>query len=391
MRIRTRHGVGLTPLLFVGTFWACTPGDGGSPPDTLPPGTPLEIERIAALSVGVLSGDTLQELDQVVTPFLLRDGRLVIPVAGASSIRIFDTDGRFGASLGRSGEGPGEFRSLSAAWSRGDTLEAFDNRLRRVTRFLPDGETEVVRFQTPLPDLSAVVGPVHDGWLVGGVAVGGNNGRDQMAMHHVAFDGSDLGETARVPGMARYATEEFGGPGPLSPRSILAVSGGYGYVAESLTPTIQVVEPTGRVVQEITWSPPSSIPPRDALREVADSAAARSALDQTATIGMELLEVAPTPDRLSVFWQLVVDEVGFIWVRPYEPAIHAAVLGGLRRGGVGGGGEWTIISPDGTEVGSVNVPHDLEPVQITVDAVVGIARDEVGLESVRVHALRRSG
>ena len=40
-------------------------------------------------------------------------------------------------------------------------------------------------------------------------------------------------------------------------------------------------------------------------------------------------------------------------------------------------------------MGSVELPSELEPHQITSDAVVGIVRDELGVESVRVHSLER--
>ena len=66
-----------------------------------------------------------------------------------------------------------------------------------------------------------------------------------------------------------------------------------------------------------------------------------------------------------------------------------AVLGGRLGGYCGPGGNWLVISPEGAEVGWLEMPEGLEPVQITSDAVVGIYRDELGVESVRVHSLSR--
>jgi hypothetical protein len=110
-----------------------------------------------------------------------------------------------------------------------------------------------------------------------------------------------------------------------------------------------------------------------------------------------LLEAAlevPEPDRISAFWSFIVDEEGYVWVLPYDPAAHSAALEGLGSGsyllgGSGPGGLWRVFAPDGTEVDPVRVPDELEPVTITSDAVVGIRRDELGVESVRVHVLRR--
>jgi hypothetical protein len=95
------------------------------------------------------------------------------------------------------------------------------------------------------------------------------------------------------------------------------------------------------------------------------------------------------PDRLSVFWKFIVDDDSFIWIRSFEPLKHAAALGGLSLAGGGAGGRWSILSPDGNVVGTIEVPADLEVVSITSGAVVGIARDALGVESVRVHRLER--
>ena len=49
-----------------------------------------------------------------------------------------------------------------------------------------------------------------------------------------------------------------------------------------------------------------------------------------------------------------------------------------------------MFAPDGARVGELEAPVDVEPVSITRDALVGIHRDELGVESVRVYALERS-
>jgi len=53
----------------------CAAEPGAEPVGESVPGAPVEIEAIAALSVGVLGGDLQQEFDRVVRPFVLPDGR----------------------------------------------------------------------------------------------------------------------------------------------------------------------------------------------------------------------------------------------------------------------------------------------------------------------------
>jgi hypothetical protein len=275
--------------------------------------------------------------------------------------------------------------SVSTAWARGDTVEAFDGRLRRITRFPPDGSHEVVSF-TSAPGYvdSAVRGWSPGGWLLYGLVAGGAGRRDRIAVHHFARDGTHVGEVAQIDGMRRFQAGSAGGPTPLSPSAWLELHQGLFYLAEALDPVVRVLDSTGAVVREITWPPAPSASPEEALAAVIDSVAA----SEGSLFPPEYLGAAPVPDRLPLFWGFLVDDEGFVWVRRYDPLRNAAALGGLA--GAGAGGEWLLFTPEGAPAGAIRVPEALAPSQITSDALVGIHRDQLGVESVRVHPLRRA-
>lgn len=368
----------------------------GAEPDAGPvgesvPGAPLEIEAEPALSVGVLGGDVYQEFNRVVRPFLLPDGRLVVPNSGGYDIRVFAEGGEFLEALGGRGEGPGEFTYLSAAWPRGDTIEAFDSRLRRVTRFLPDGSTEVVPIVGgEYPDLGLGAGPVGRGWALGGVVFAGHGQRDRVSVHHFDRDGVHLGELVSVGGIVRYSAGNLGGgPEPMSPRSVVVAEGTYLYVGDTLEPVIRRTSAPGAPDGEVAWEPAASTPVRDALDRVIDRAVSEAPADE-ASATRARHEAAPVPDELSVFWDFLVDPEGFLWIQPYEPLAHAFALGGRYAGGVGSGGAWSVLTTGGQPAGSIEVPDGLELTQITRTSVVGIRRDELGVESVHVHRIRRN-
>jgi hypothetical protein len=206
-----------------------------------------------------------------------------------------------------------------------------------------------------------------------------------VVVRRIGRDGGDRGEVAHVYGFARFSAPGLGGgPEPLSPRAALAVSGNRVYIAETLTPTIRVFGPAVGAPREIRWGARPGGDARDVLRRVID-AAVDQAEPEAAVTTRRRLEAAPMPRQLPVFWTFVVDDLGFVWVRPYDPMRHAFV----PFQSTAAGGRWTILSPEGDVVGAVDVPADFEPSHITRDAVVGIARDEDGVESVRVHPLRR--
>lgn len=366
--------------------YGCAGGEEGQPPASVPAGTPLEVADEPGLSVGVVRGVRTEQFHDVLTPFLHRDSLLAVPLRGAGAIRVFGPDGDLVRSLGGPGEGPGEFRRLGGAWPRGDTVEAFDAKLGRVTRFTPAGSTEVVRLESGPPAQGAAPGPVPDGWALYGVESAGMGRRDTVAVHRFGRDGSHRGRIARVAGFSRYRTDFGGGPDPLSPKAVFAVHDARVYVAETLTPRIRVLSPGGEPRREITWDPGGLPPAEEAFATVVDTAVARAEPDRREPLRRRL-ESFPVRDRVPAFWDVIVDDEGFVWVQEYDPATQSPVHGDAR--GAGPGGEWLILTPEGRRAGSVAMPDGLRPTRITRDDVVGIHRNELGVETVRVHSLRR--
>lgn len=225
------------------------------------PGVPVALGAEARLSVGVVRGDTAEMFDRIVTPFLLSDGQLVVPDAGEHTIRVFGPGGKLEERLGREGKGPGEFNTLRDAWARGDTIEAFDPDLTRITRFPPGGQPLVVRLSGgPQPQL--VPGPFGAGWVVGAIAGAGTGRRDDWALEQFGPDGALIRTLTHVPGMRRLEVPGFMSPGPLSPRQAFTVAESRLYAGETLTPRLEVWKPDGKLEDTIRWQPAPSPPPR---------------------------------------------------------------------------------------------------------------------------------
>ncbi|MCA1789502.1 MAG: 6-bladed beta-propeller, partial [Thioalkalivibrio sp.] len=155
--------IGLSVLLS-----ACTGDDPGQPTD-LPPGAPAGLSVSPILVVGERPNDTDHELYRVVTPFLLPDGGIGVPLSSEGSIRIFGEQGEFVRSLGSPGQGPGEFVDLVAAWAREDTIEALGYGLNRVTRFVPGKAPETILLDDVASAQSGVPGLTDGSWVRFGV------------------------------------------------------------------------------------------------------------------------------------------------------------------------------------------------------------------------------
>lgn len=88
------------------------------------------------------------------------DGNLYTLHPQEQTIRRWTADGRPAGTIGRGGEGPGEFTTPSRLGWRGDSLWVFDSRNYRVSFFMPDGTFH--GNLTPRVDLGAA-GAAADG------------------------------------------------------------------------------------------------------------------------------------------------------------------------------------------------------------------------------------
>ena len=50
---------------------------------------------------------------------------------------------------------------------------------------------------------------------------------------------------------------------------------------------------------------------------------------------------------------------------------------------------WEVFSPDGTWLGQVFLPGRFSVMEVGTDYVLGVHRDDLGVESVQILALRR--
>lgn len=374
-----------------------------APPEEPAPleGAPLGIDEPAVLDLGTVDAGGMEDFHDLGAPSLRPDGTLLVPVTGAGEIRVFDADGGFIASHGGIGSGPGEFQALRAVWPRGDTIEAWDRSQRRITRFTPDGEVTTVSLRpgdaADSPGPSSFLGALPDGWLFAAVTSAGWGTRDRIAVRRFGADGAHVGEEFAVTrGMERGHFGNSSGPLPLSPAAKFAFHRANEelYAAQTLAPSIEVFGASGEGKGTITWSPDRSWDPDEAFSRAARVMEEGREEPFRQAVAIPYPEnwhrTIPPPDEVPAFSDFLVDEEGFLWVRPYVPERDAVPLGGdVGIGRSGPGGPWTILSPEGTEVGSLDTPDGLEPYQITSDRIVGIHRDELGVESVRVYPLRR--
>ena len=88
------------------------------------------------------------------------------------------------------------------------------------------------------------------------------------------------------------------------------------------------------------------------------------------------LGMTPLPDTLPALRSLMLDEAGWIWAETYQWNQARAR-------------EWILFDTDRRARGTVLTPPRLEIHWIGSDCILGVWKDELGVEYVRRHTLNR--
>lgn len=123
-----------------GICLACTGAEDDPPPSADAEWTLVEDLRLDA---------NAEDFSVVSWVYVGPQGEMVVPERQDYRVRVYDSAGTLMATIGRRGEGPGEFQAPAPVFWAADTLVVFDMILGRATYLLPDGtpaRTEASRF-----------------------------------------------------------------------------------------------------------------------------------------------------------------------------------------------------------------------------------------------------
>jgi hypothetical protein len=103
---------------------------------------PWSLEADPIVEIGADERDPTQQLFRVAGAVVLSDGRIVVAHGPDPMVRWYSADGVFERGAGRPGGGPGEFGgAISALWVlRGDTIATWEHPARRMQVFSPSAE-----------------------------------------------------------------------------------------------------------------------------------------------------------------------------------------------------------------------------------------------------------
>ncbi|MDE2763335.1 MAG: 6-bladed beta-propeller [Gemmatimonadota bacterium] len=328
--------------------------------------------RIASASSDEWTLYRIEDLDR------MEDGRIVVLNRGSQELLMFGRAGEFLRSVGRRGEGPGEFMdAIELDFAAGDSIVVWDWHLGRLVLFGPDGSHgRSFRLRPPPVNPTGRVGVLgrHS------IAIGNHDVRSfetELAAQFLQvlrydWNGTLLDTLATLPygelGMVDRRARMMGSP-LFEAKGVFSTHGELLYASDGSSPEVRLLR-RGRLESVVRWDPGDlSVRKEDMetyraawLKRNGDSPLSRRRLD-----------AFPAKDVFPAVREIQIDAQGRIWIRTYAKPGSTAT-------------EWLGFGKRGEFVCSLSVPRALTVFHFDSAAVAGVHRDDMDVESVQVRS-----
>ncbi len=349
------------------------------------------------------------DVDHVLGPVRLSDGRLAIANAGTNEVRVYDAAGAKLKSSGRAGSGPGEYQNLVGIWlGPADSVMVSDILVRRLS--VLDREASFGRSLSLGATGSGFVSisgsvdfAVPLGWLADGSIVGMSQTfkmnaaregifRDTITMIRYGPDGSPRDTVGHFPGPEmEQMTVSFGGqsmaapsPVPLGRQFVATARGDRFYVGTNNAWEIEVRGLDGSLKRLIRAAEkPATITEKDVAANREELRAQMEGQPMMRSVPEPIkkqltarIDQAKYPATFAFFAGLLADPEGNLWAQQVSSGADK-----IQR--------YTVIDSTGRFLGRVTMPSGFRATSIGAAAVYGVWKDADDVEHVRAYPLRK--
>ena len=351
-----------------------------------------------SVTIGVLEGEEPYLLNGAVSATKLPDGHIVVADGSSRELRMFDSVGTHVVTWGGEGEGPGEFWWLNyvAPWP-GDSIVAWFPRRGGISVFDSDGSygRSFGLWGDCPPGCPHPLAARRDGAIL---TTYPGEPLDSAVLQIMNGDGVLSASFEKRPDREVWRwTDDYGGTQyeDVAYGSVLAKGFWGDLVVASQTNRyeIRAFGADGALARIVRRDHAPRVPtPADfdlyLESEVAFYTAfysqgasfPASEVERIVARRRRTLESAPMAETFPAFSSFIGDATGHLWVREYD------FPGEARPAPL-----WTVFGPEGRVLGFIETPPGLRIFEIGADYILGRVRDELGVESVQVWPLRRSG
>jgi hypothetical protein len=311
------------------------------------------------------------------------DGKLVVLDATSQRVLFFDSSGKYVKTVGRDGEGPGEFgHPIWMGRCQDGTLLVYDARLRRSTRFSASGmllETFARPAAVSTGDLPLWCGPAEHSFLLSSmpqeIKAGGKFSVPALVLKVRRLKVDTIGEAGSQDYFQGTRSPMFSEV-PLGRAPLAAMGRVIGVVCTNHDGACTVFDTAGKTLA--TWTAP--VPTGLAVQAADWKKALDQRLEQESRLNLrpylrQTLSEIPQPGTFPALAAVAVDGLDRVWVSTFEGYSSATA-------------RWLVLDPRrGQILATASLPSDLRVMEIGADYIVGVRRDEDGAERVTLHTL----
>lgn len=323
----------------------------------------------------------------------LSTGHIAVINRGTNDVRIFDARGKYVATFGRTGEGPGEFRRIELAGRSGDTAYFYDSGVQRTTTVLLGARPELLGTTlitaTGNRGSFSISGRLSDGRWVATTNVSptfdGPPGVHRLpgSTGIIARSGDGavnwLGDFKSAAIFVHNPTGDFKqastGPIAFPPWLRSATSGGQIWIGDSGTDSLVVVR--ARDNSRFTVKVPFTR--RAPTRALIDAYRSEETGGKAPVVGSfteAKFSAKYLPELLPSFESLTPGPQGEVWIQEY--------VGNRQQPA-----QYVALDANGRPRGRMRVPAGSRLREVGPDYVIVVHEDNDGVESIRVHAFQR--
>ncbi len=334
------------------------------------------------LVLGTRDGRGPDAFGKVAGAARLRSGAVTVVDGMSLEVRTFSSTGEPLRTAGRQGAGPGEFRTVkSVRHCAGDSTFVYDPALVRISVFDPGGSyTRALDVRSWSPEGL----PPYDFWCnttgtllfihrSSAPPAGLGPRRPDVAITLVDRDGSVV-NLGTFPASERYfsGSEDF--PRPLGKETAVALGPAAVYLGTG--DAFEIAQYSLRGTRRGTLRDhrdPVSVTTAHVNAFIEDQLARRAGRANTRALETLYREIE-YPKTFPAHGALLVDPGDDVWVESYPipgDKVH----------------DWLIYSKAGVAVATMQVPSAFAVLEVGADYVLGVWRDESGVEYVTVYSL----
>lgn len=333
------------------------------------------------VQIGTPSGRESTQLFQVGDVARLSDGRIAVVNSGSHELRVYSEAGEHIRTIGREGEGPGEFMLPRSVWILpSDSLMVMD--WTRISVFDSAG----VFAGSSVYGTGTVVDRYVDGSLLKLVIPPGVDmyevgySRPGRALVRLSADGAVTDTLAHVTGdeFYRFLTSAGGIASFNAPFGLVRTAVTHGsatYTGDGARFEVQVLDENGALARIIRRSGDPRAVDEAAIAGLEERMLMRTTTEEQERSRRQLFAEWTYPATQPAYDRLLIDSEGNLWVQHWDVETEAT--------------SWSVFSDAGHWLGIIEMPSRFRVTEIGSDYALGVLTDDLGVEYVHLYSLEK--